>query len=350
MRAVCFQNVRSISVDSLADPVILDPQDAIVEVSVAGLCGSDLHPFFGRETGIDPGTVMGHEFVGRVVQVGEDVKTLTTGDHVCTPFTTNCGECFYCRRGLSSRCQHGELFGWRENGSGLHGGQCERVRVPLADGTLMKIPGSMSEESALLLGDNLSTAYFGATMVVEPQTIDQDILAVVGCGNVGLLSIVCAKRLGAKRIFAIDPNESRLDIAQQLGASVYTAGEDAVAAIHQESEGRGADGVMEFVGLPDAQALAYRLVRPGGRMGVIGCHCTPHFAFSPAQAYDKNLTYRTGRCPARSLMGTLADTLFSEPLDLSWCITHRFGVDAAVDAYEVFAYRKDNCVKAVIEF
>lgn len=344
MQGVCFQNVQRVDVLELADPVIEQPGDAIVRVQLAGLCGSDLHPFFGREVGIDAGTVMGHEFVGEVVAVGDNVAGIRVADRVCAPFTTNCGLCFYCQRRLTSRCVNAQLFGWREAGQGLHGGQATLVRVPMADATLMKVPEGMTDEIALLIGDNLSTGYFAADMVeVEPDGV----YVVIGCGTVGLLAIASAFRLGAERVFAIDPNESRTKIAGSLGATALTDAGQATSAIRDQTDGRGADGVMEVVGLPQAQQLAYDLIRPGGTMAVIGCHCTPGFAFSPADAYNKNITYRTGRCPARSYMPRIAADLAGHPIDLSWCVTHRFTIDQARQAYDVFANRKNGCVKAV---
>ncbi len=347
MKGVCFEQVQRVGVRELSDPVIEQSRDAIVRVQLAGLCGSDLHPFFGRELGIDAGTIMGHEFVGEVVAVGNEVVNIRVGDRVCAPFTTNCGNCFYCQRGLTSRCVDAELFGWRERGVGLHGGQATMVRVPLADATLMKVPPGISDEVALLLGDNLSTGYFAADMLkIEPDGV----YGVVGCGTVGLLAIASAFRLGAKNVFAIDPNESRSEIARSLGATALTDAGQAISAIRDQTDGRGADGVMEVVGLPEAQQLAYELIRPGGTMSVIGCHCTPFFAFSPADAYNKNITYRTGRCPARFYMPRIASELAKSPLDLSWCVTHRFAIDQATEAYDVFANRKQGCVKAVFTF
>jgi threonine dehydrogenase-like Zn-dependent dehydrogenase len=347
MKGVCFEQVQRVGVRDLSNPVIEQPRDAIVRIQLAGLCGSDLHPFFGRELGIDAGTVMGHEFVGEVVAVGNDVENIGVGDRVCAPFTTNCGNCFYCLRGLTSRCVDAELFGWRERGVGLHGGQATMVRVPLADATLMKVPPGMSDEVALLLGDNLSTGYFAADMLkIEPNGV----YAVVGCGTVGLLAIASAFQLGATNVFAVDPNGSRLEIARSLGATALADAGQVISAIRDQTEGRGADGVMEVVGLPEAQQLAYELIRPGGTMSVIGCHCTPEFAFSPADAYNKNITYRTGRCPARFYMPRIAKELAQHPVDLSWCITHRFSIDQASEAYDVFANRKQGCVKAVFTF
>jgi threonine dehydrogenase-like Zn-dependent dehydrogenase len=314
---------------------------------MAGLCGSDLHPFFGRERGLDAGTVMGHEFVGDVIAVGADVATTRPGDYVCAPFTTSCGDCFDCRQGLTSRCGAGRLFGWREQGLGLDGGQAERVRVPLADGTLVKIPKGLSPETALLLGDNLSTGYFAAELTgIDPQGT----YAVVGCGTVGLLAIQSAKRLGARQLFAIEPNDARRAAARRLGAIPLAESTEALGVIRDATGGRGADGVIELVGLPDAQRLAYELARPGGTLSIIGCHSAHAFSFSPAEAYGKNLTIRTGRCPARHYMSKLMPQLTADPMDLSWCITHRFSVDQAQHAYETFAGRKEDCIKALITF
>ncbi|MFK7818884.1 MAG: alcohol dehydrogenase catalytic domain-containing protein [Planctomycetaceae bacterium] len=344
MKAVCFEAVERIGIREMSTPALLQPGDAIVRVELAGLCGSDLHPFFGREAGLDVGTVMGHEFVGRIDAVGAGVTSLTDGDRVCAPFTTNCGVCHFCMQGLTSRCSRGELFGWRSAGEGLHGGQSQYVRVPMADATLMKIPEGMDNDTALLLGDNLSTGYFCADMAnVRPNAV----FAVIGCGTVGLLALAWAKRLGAGDIIAIDPVESRRKVAESLGGIACTP-EEASKVVMERTSGRGADGVMELVGLPDAQKLAFEIISPGGTMSVIGCHCTPNFAFSPVDAYDKNLTYRTGRCPARHYMSALVEDLVKNPMDLSWCITHRFNIDDSEAAYQTFAYRKDGCMKAAL--
>lgn len=345
MIGVCFEKIGCVQVRELPDPAIETSNDAIVRVSLAGLCGSDLHPFFGREAGLEPGTVMGHEFVGEVIATGSNVKNIRVGDRVCSPFTTSCGQCYYCTAGLTSRCTTGQLFGWRQNDKGLHGGQASLVRVPLADGTLMPIPAGMSDETALLLGDNLSTGQFAADTAGVSAS---GIYAVIGCGTVGLLAIAAAKTMGGGEIIAVDPCQPRLEIAKSLGASTFSSADDALKAVRSRTDGRGADGIMEMVGLPDAQSLAYAMLRPGGTLSVIGCHCTPHFSFSPADAYDKNLTYCTGRCPARHYMSRLSDQAELATRDLSWCITHRFGLNDAVRAYEVFSQRQDQCIKAVL--
>lgn len=349
MKGVCFQSVENVATREVVDPKMLDDRDAIVRVSIAGLCGSDLHAFYGREIGLDPGTVMGHEMVGEVVEFGDAVKTsglIGVGDRVFTPFSTNCGNCFYCNRGLSSRCTTGQLFGWVENGKGLAGCQSELVRVPLADSTLMKLPEGLSDDAALLLGDNFSTGFYCAEMAnVQPGGI----YVVIGCGTVGQLCVLAAKSMGAEKVFALDLVPERRNQVEQLGAIGLPPDESAVQEIQRATEGRGADAVMELVGLKAAQELAYQAVRPGGILSVIGCHCSPHFAFSPVDAYDKNLTYRTGRCPAGHYMRLLCDRVVSGEFDLSSFITHRFGIEEAVQAYDVFSNRKGGCLKAVIE-
>lgn len=347
MQGVCFQGVEEVACLEVEDPRILEPRDAIVKVSLAGLCGSDLHVYYGRETGIDRGTVMGHEFVGTVVEVGAEVDGMAVGDRVFAPFTTNCGTCFYCSRGLTARCLSGQLFGWREGGEGLHGGQSEYVRVPLADGTLKVIPPTVSDASALLLGDNFSTGFYCAEMA----EIESDgTYVVVGCGTVGLLSIIAARYLGARTIYALDPIAARRQEAEALGAKALGCDEGDIREILDATDGRGADGVMELVGLPDAQSLAYRVLRPGGIMSVVGCHCTEHFAFSPVDAFDKNLTYRTGRCSARHYMDRLTDRVADGTFQLDDFVSRRFAVEDCVEAYDVFSHRKDGCLKAAIEF
>jgi len=343
MRGVMFQAVERVACGDLPEPVLENPRDAIVAVELAGLCGSDLHPFFGREQGLDPGTVMGHEFVGTVLAVGPEVRKFAVGDRVFAPFSTSCGECFFCRTALPSRCVENQLFGWRQAGRGLHGGQAEQVRVPLADGMLVKVPAGLSNRTALLLGDNYSTGYYCTEMAgVAPGGV----YAVIGCGTVGLLAILAARQLGADRIVAIDPVAARRSQAESLGAAAPASEVSARDLLRSWTDGRGADAVMELVGLPSAQRLAYDLVRPGGTLSVIGCHCTPNFSFSPVEAYDRNLTYRTGRCPARAYMERLAKEVVASGLDLDRFITHEFSLEDCMRGYEVFSRREQGCLKA----
>ncbi len=349
MYGITFQSIQKVSSEHLAEPEIEAPQDALVRVSTAGLCGSDLHPYFGREAGLDSGTVMGHEMVGTIAELGAEASQqgLSIGDRVFAPFSTSCGQCFYCRTGLTARCESGQLFGWRSQGNGLHGCQAQYVRIPLAAGTLMKVPDSLTDHDALLLGDNFSTGYFCAEMAqIQPDGV----YVVMGCGTVGQLCLQAARKLGANQIFAIDPVPSRRENAQRWGAIALEPGDNAIKRVQQATGGRGADAVMELVGLPEAQRLAYQLVRPGGIMSVIGCHCTPHFSFGPAEAYDKNLTYRTGRCSARHYMEQLAPRVAKGEFDLSGFVTHEFEPTECQQAYDIFSNQKDGCVKAVFRF
>lgn len=347
MKAICFVDIEQVETRMVADPEISDPTDAVVRVALAGLCGSDLHAFHGRETGLDVGTVMGHEFVGEVVEIGSAVESFQVGDRVGAPFTTSCGKCFYCQSGLTSRCERGQLFGWCSGGNGLHGGQAELIRVTLADGTLVKLDETISDPMALLLGDNLSTGFFCAEMAEVKQG---GTYVVIGCGTVGLLAIHAAMRMGAGRVFALDLIPARRELANQMGAVSLPPDNAAVVQIKEETEGRGVDGVMELVGLPAAQVMAYRLVRPGGVLSVVGCHSSDHFSFSPVDAYDKNLTIRTGRCPARAYMNRQDEMLGDEIAVLEGLITHQFDIDDSVAAYDTFANRRDGCIKAVVRF
>ena len=211
MQALIFGGIETVLYQKVPDPKILDPTDAIVRITLSGICGSDLHVYHGRETGIDEGTVMGHEFVGTVVETGNAVKKFYKGSRVLSPFTTSCGACFYCRLGLTCRCIKGNLFGWVQQGHGLQGAQADFIRVPLADSTLLPLSNDLSEEKGLLLGDVFSTGFFCA----ENASINsKGSYVVIGCGPVGLMAIVAAKHLGAGKLFAVDFVPERLKKAK----------------------------------------------------------------------------------------------------------------------------------------
>src|SRR6188508_2712581 len=182
MQALTFGGIKKIVYQSVSEPQILEPTDAIVQITLSGICGSDLHVYHGRETGIDEGTVMGHEFVGTVIEAGNAVKKFFKGSRVLSPFTTSCGACFYCRIGLTCRCEKGSLFGWVQNGRGLHGAQAAYIRVPMADSTLVPLSNDLNEKKGLLLGDVFSTGYFCADNAnIKPGGV----YVVIGCGPVG---------------------------------------------------------------------------------------------------------------------------------------------------------------------
>lgn len=346
MRALTFQSVKTVEVQEVDEPARIDPRDAIVSVELTAICGSDLHPYLGREVGLDVGTVLGHEFLGKVLEVGEDVGSVAPGDTVVAPFTTSCGQCFHCEQGLTARCIHGELFGWVEQGRGLHGAQAERVRVPLADSTLLRVPEGARPEEALLAGDVLSTGFFCAQMGgVGPGTS----VAVIGAGPVGLSATIAARELGAAEIFTLDLQPERLALAERYGARALNAStQDHRTQILDRTAGRGVDAVLECVGTPGATRSAYDLVRAGGTIAAAGVHTEEHLAFGPGEAYDKNLTYRAGRCPARAMMEKTLPLAASGRHDLGALFSHRLSLEEAVRGYELFEKRLDGCTKVLL--
>ena len=346
MKALTFHGLQNIHCEWSPDPAILDPQDVLVKVQIAGICGSDLHVYHGRETGLDTGTVMGHELAGEVVAAGKAVRRFQLGDRVFSPFTPSCGQCFYCKMGLTCRCEKGNLYGWVQQGCGLHGGQAEYVRVPLADGTLMHLSQDLSLEQGLLLGDILPTGYFCADQAgIQPGNT----YVVVGCGPVGLMAVIGALDLGATRLFAVDSVPERLAQAAAFGAIPLSLPADGVkAAVWEATEGRGADAVMEAVGSPGASRLAMDLVRPGGTISTVGVHTSPQFAFSPVEAYDKNLTFKIGRCPAKTYAERILRKGTLERYDPTAIITHRLSLEEGPAGYRMFDKKEENCLKAVL--
>ena len=333
--------------ESVGDPKLLTPQDVVVKVKLTCICGSDLHVYYEHEKGLDHGTVMGHEFVGEVVEKGTDVKTLKIGDMVMSPFTTNCGECFYCNIGLTCRCVKGQLYGWVEKEHGLHGGQAEFVRVPMADATLEKIPEGVSLEEGLLLGDILSTGFFCAHQAeIKPTGVQ----AIIGCGPVGMMTIVGAREYGATKLFAIDSVEERLTMAESYGAiPINFKKQNPMEVIQEHNHGRGADAVMEVVGNAGAGKLAYDILRPGGIISTVGVCNDQHLSFSPTDAYYKNITYKVGRCPARYFMNKLIPIVHGKKYNLTAILTHRMKLSEGEAGYDIFANKKDNCMKVVLE-
>jgi threonine dehydrogenase-like Zn-dependent dehydrogenase len=346
VKALTFHGKKTIELENVPDPEILAPSDVIVKVSLTAICGSDMHVYHEREKGLDRGTVMGHEFVGEVVETGGKVASLKKGDRVVSPFTTNCGRCHFCTIGLTARCVEGGLFGWVEKGEGLQGAQAEYVRVPLADSTLYPIPADVADDAALLAGDILSTGYFCAQMAgVGPRGV----YAVVGCGPVGLMAIVGAREQGAQHLFALDLVPERLARAESFGATaVNVETGDPPAVVREATGGRGVDAVLEVVGSPSAGKLAYELVRPGGTIAVVGVHNEKGFSFSPADAYDKNLTYRVGRCSARHLIPRLMPLLQTGKCDVTSILSHRWPLERGVEGYTLFDEKRDGCTKVVL--
>ncbi len=346
MQAIVFRGVRTVRVESRPEPELARPSDALVRVTCTAVCGSDLHVYHGRERGLDAGTVMGHEFVGEVVELGAEVEGLAVGQRVASPFTTSCGACFYCRRGLSCRCSAGQLFGWVAGASGLHGVQAGYARVPLAASTLVPVPAEVPDEEALLTGDVLATGTYCAERgEVSPETV----VAVVGAGPVGLMAALAARERHAAEVFVLDRVPERLALAEAFGARpVHVLDEDPRAVLGRATEGRGADVVLEVVGSPEATRAAFELVRPGGTISAAGVHTEERLAFSPGEAYDKNLTYRAGRTPARRYMEPLLARLRGRPWGLGRLFCHRLPLAEGVRAYELFDRKLEGCTKVAL--
>jgi len=328
MKALTFHGKLDIRYEKVPDPKIKEPTDAIVKVSQTAVCGSDLHIYHERESGLDTGTVMGHEFIGEVVEKGKDVRILKKGEMVASPFTTNCGKCYFCDIGLTARCINGQLYGWVD-----------------ADDTLVSIPEDLPPNHVLLSGDILSTGYFCADMAEINQG---GLYIVIGCGPVGIMTIMSAFEQGALHIIAIDSVPARLEMANRLGAIAVPLHENPVLNVMEKTHGTGAEAVMEAVGSPVAQDLAIKLVRPGGIISSVGVHTSDLFTFTPADAYKMNLTYRTGRCSARYYMDILLPKLEDWPFDLDMIISHELPLSKGPRAYEMFDRKEENSMKILL--
>ena len=346
MKALTFHGKESVVYESIDDPSILGPTDAIVKVKICAICGSDLHVYHEREKGLDHGTAMGHEFIGEIVEVANGLTQFKVGDKVMSPFTTSCGNCFYCNIGLTCRCIHNQLFGWREKRIGLHGGQADLVRVPMAGSTLIKIPEGITDDEALLLGDIIPTGFFCA---LQAEVKRGSTYAVIGCGPVGLMAILGASEMGAEKIYAIDREAYRLEHAKKFGAiPIHADQENPSEIIKNSTNGRGADAVMEAVGSASTLKLAYDLIRPGGIISAVGVCTDQHLPFSPVLAYDKNINFKIGRCPARYLMPKMVPLVQNRKYDFKSIITHRMDLSQGVSGYNLFARKQENCLKVVL--
>ncbi|KAI8634810.1 GroES-like protein [Xylariaceae sp. FL1651] len=300
MNAVVFDGPYKVSLQQRPVPKIQQNGDIIVKVQAAGLCGSELHMFRGHEPA-EGGFIMGHEFTGTVVAAGKDVQTVKVGDKIVAPFTVSCMDCFYCKNGYSSRCVHSMLFGSK----GLDGAQAEYVRIPFADGSVMS-PPEIDDKALILMADIFPTGFFGtrnAFNSLGAQDPTEATAVVIGCGPVGLCALVSALEYKPKHLFAIDSVGSRLELARSLGAeplNFKTNPEGMIKRIKEVTAGRGADVVIEVVGLKPALRTAYDVIRPFGFISSIGVH-NSDMPFTATDGYDKNVRVQMGRCPVRSV-------------------------------------------------
>lgn len=336
MQAVVFNGIYDVSVVQRPIPTVTSPTDAILKVTYTALCGSELHVFRGHQPSAT-GFIMGHEFTGEVVEVGSDVKLFKKGDRVVSPFTICCGSCFYCKIGATSRCEHSLLFGT----PALDGAQAEYVRVPLADGTLFAAPAGIDEKKLVLMADIFPTGYFAASNVLRslsPEDRKTSVNVVIGCGPVGLCAIVAAKSM-ADTVYAIDSVPERLAEAKALGAIPLNLNDDPVKTVKAATNGRGADNVMEIVGLSSALRLAFDIVRPWGKISSVGVH-NAEIPFTGNEAYGKNITIQFGRCPVRSVFAEALALLKEKQDQLNILTGHLMKLDEAVEAYDLFDKRK----------
>jgi threonine dehydrogenase-like Zn-dependent dehydrogenase len=337
MKALTFQAEGDVKVIDVPKPDVKASDEALVRVTLGAVCGSDLHILHGH-TPMNPGAVLGHEFVGVVEEVGGEVKRFKPGDRVVSSFFTSCGHCALCRKGWFNQCVDKSTFGHGEYFGGLGGGQAEYVVVPNADHTMELIPAGMPDEQAIFVGDILATGFFGAERAeIKPG----DVVAVVGAGPVGLMATMCAQLFGPARTFVIDMVDSRLEIAQELGGiPINSKRVHPVQAIEAETGGIGADSSIECVGLLPAVDTAIQCVRGGGTISMVGVPSAVQGDFPYMRMWLKSLSFRAGWCNVQAYMRPLLDLIAAGRLHPEMIISHRMKLDQAEEAYRMFDARE----------
>jgi threonine dehydrogenase-like Zn-dependent dehydrogenase len=378
----------TVEVRDVPDPAILNRRDAIVKVTSTAICGSDLHLYDGYIPTMEEGDILGHEFMGYVVEVGPDVGNLAVGDRVVVPFPIACGACNSCTAGLYSLCENSNpnagmaeklwghassgMFGYSHLTGGFAGGQAEYARVPFADVGPIKIENDLPDEKVLFLSDIFPTAYMGAEMCdIKPG----DVVAVWGAGPVGLLAMASAFLLGAARVIAIDRFDYRLQMAREkTGAETINYDEANVMEVLKDmTAGRGPDACIDAVGLEahsdvtplqlyDRVKQAVRLetdrgpalrqailaCRNGGTVSIIGVYGGLMDKFPIGSLMNRSITVRAGQCHVQRYTKPLLDRIERGEIDPSFVITHRAPLERAPVGYEVFKHKQDNCVKVVL--
>ncbi|MBL1177815.1 zinc-dependent alcohol dehydrogenase [Pantanalinema sp. GBBB05] len=388
MKAVCWHGANDVRVDTVPDPKILNPRDAILKITSTAICGSDLHLYNGYIPTMQSGDILGHEFMGEVVELGREVKNLQIGDRVVVPFTISCGGCFFCQRDLWSLCDNTNpnawmaeklyghspsgLFGYSHMLGGYAGGQAEYVRVPFADVGPMKIPAELSDEQVLFLTDIFPTGYMAAENCdIQPG----DTVAVWGCGPVGQFCIKSAYMLGAERVIAIDRIPERLQMAkEQCHAEIINYEEvDAGEALKEMTGGRGPDACIDAVGMEahgmgldafyDQAKQAVRLetdrptalrqvllaCRKGGHVSIPGVYGGFLDKVPMGAAMNKGLTLKMGQTHVHRYLKPLLEHVQRGDIDPSFVITHRLPLEEAPKGYEIFKHKKDSCIKIVLK-
>ena len=388
MRANCWMGRNTVEVRDVSDPVILNPRDAIVRITSTAICGSDLHLYDGYIPTMEKGDILGHEFMGEVVEVGAGVTNLVSGDRVVVPFPIACGACNSCVAGLYSLCENSNpnagmaeklwghasagMFGYSHLTGGYAGGQAQYARVPFADVGPIKIDNDLPDEKVLFLSDIFPTAYMGAEMCdIKPG----DVIAVWGAGPVGLLAMASANLLGAAKVIAIDRFDYRLRRAREQTGAVTVNYEEVgvLAALKDLTGGRGPDACIDAVGMEahtdlgplqvyDRVKQAVRLetdrgpalreaimaCRNGGTVSVIGVYGGLMDKFPVGSWMNRSITLKTGQCHVHRYTRPLLQRSERGEIDPSFVITHRLPLEQAPSGYETFKHKQDDCVKVVL--
>jgi len=388
MKAVCFYGKNDVRVQEVPDPEILNPRDAIVKVTSTAICGSDLHLYHGMIPTMKRGDILGHEFMGEVVEVGSENQALAKGDRVVVPFTIACGRCFFCERDLWSLCDNSNpnawiaeelygsagsgLFGYSHMMGGYAGGQAEYVRVPFADVGPIKVPDGLSDEQVLFLSDIFPTGYMAAKNCNLQQG---DTVAVWGCGPVGQFAIQSAYLLGAERVIALDTIPERMQMAQNVGKAEVVDFEavNVVEALRDMTGGRGPDACIDAVGMeahgtsigeiydwskqvmrmgtdrPNVLRQAIQACRKGGTVSIPGVYGGLLDKIPFGSAFAKGLTFKMGQTHVHRYLKPLLERIEQGHIDPSFVITHRKSLSDAAEAYRTFAPKEDGCIKVVLK-
>jgi threonine dehydrogenase-like Zn-dependent dehydrogenase len=389
MKANCWMGKKRVQVEEVPDPKILNSQDAIVKITSTAICGSDLHLFNGFIPTMEKGDILGHEFMGEVVEVGRGVNNLKVGDRVVVPFPISCGICFACQSGLFSLCENSNpnswiaekllghspagVFGYSHMLGGFAGGQSEYARVPFADVGPLKVPENLTDEQVLFLSDIFPTGYMGAEMCDIQRG---DVIAVWGAGPVGQFAIASAYLLGAEKVIAIDRFDYRLQMARERANAAETINYEKVSvreALLELTGGRGPDKCIDAVGMEAhghlatyaydraKQALMLETDRPialreaimncrnGGVVSVIGVYGGFIDKFPMGSVMNRSLTIRSGQCHVQRYMKPLLERVQKGEIDPSFVITHTLPLREAPRGYDMFLNKEDNCEKVVLK-
>jgi threonine dehydrogenase-like Zn-dependent dehydrogenase len=376
MRALVYHSAHEVKVDTVPDPILQEADDIIIKVTATAICGSDLHLYRGKMPGMKSGDILGHEFMGEVVEAGSGVTKLDIGDRVVIPFVIACGSCFFCDMHLYSACENtnpdrgaimnkkslrpgAALFGYSHLYGGVPGGQAEYVRVPKANVGPIKIPDTMSDEQVLFLSDILPTGY---QAVLNAGVGQGSSLAIFGAGPVGQMAAACARMLGVETLFMVDHHPYRLEFARATYDAIPIDFDkvDAAEVIVENTSNRGVDGVIDAIGFEaKGSALETALttlklegssaaVRRGGTVSVPGVYAGFIHGFLFGDAFEKGISFRTGQTHVQQYMPELLEFIWQGKLHPGAIISHRLPLEQAAEGYRMFDRKEDNCRKVIL--